>query len=264
MLHIIGYIFSLFIGLALGMVGGGGTLLSIPILKYLFDIHDNQLLTSYSLFIVGITSFFGVVRNAQMGNIHWKTALSFAIPSVISLLAVRYWILPATPDILLQTELGTLYKDLFFICVFAVLMIVVAVSMLRKNDTTTPKTPITPNLPKMIIMGFVVGFMTGFLGAGGGFVIIPALYFFAGLNMKEALGTSLLIITINTLIGFAGDVVRGISFDYFLLTKITILAIGGMWIGTIWAKKINADKLKPIFGWFVLLMGIYILIKELF
>lgn len=256
-----GYFASILIGITLGLIGGGGSILTVPILVYLFQI-DPENATSYSLFIVGITALAGSYRHFKLGNLQVKSALFFAIPSVFSLLFVRKLVLPNIPEILFSIHQLEVTKDLLIMIVFAILMIAASISMIRKSKGDQIKS--THNIPRLVFIGFLVGFVTGFLGAGGGFLIIPALLFFANLPMKKAVGTSLLIICINSIIGFTGDLINGISINYQLLLTITAIAIVGMLIGTQLSKKIDGSKLKPAFGWFVLVMGIYIISKELF
>lgn len=256
-----GYFASILIGITLGLIGGGGSILTVPILVYLFQI-DPENATSYSLFIVGITALVGSYRHFKLGNLQVKSALFFAIPSVFSLLFVRKLVLPNIPEILFSSHQLELTKDLLIMIVFAILMIAASISMIRKSKGDQIKA--TLNIPRLVFIGFLVGFVTGFLGAGGGFLIIPALLFFANLPMKQAVGTSLLIICINSIIGFTGDLINGISINYQLLLTITAIANVGMLIGTQLSKKIDGSKLKPAFGWFVLVMGIYIISKELF
>lgn len=257
----LGYFISIIIGLSLGLIGGGGSILAVPILVYLFHINPEQA-TSYSLFIVGITAMVGSYSHYKLGNLKIKAALVFALPSVLSLLFVRDVILPRIPSIVFTVNSFEVSKNLMIMIVFAFLMIAASISMIRRS---TPKEiVIRDGSIRIAAIGLLVGFITGFLGAGGGFLIIPALLFFANLPMKQAIGTSLLIIFINSFIGFGGDVFKGISIDYKLLFTISIIAIIGMFIGTYLSKKIDGAKLKPAFGWFVLVMGIYIIIKELF
>jgi len=258
-MEILGYIASIFIGIVLGLIGAGGSIMTVPIMVYLFKINP-ELATVYSLFIVGITALFGAIRYYRQGNIELKTALAFTLPSIITLLSIRKFLMPIIPKELFPLGNFLVSKDLLIMLVFAVLMILASISMIKSSgkESKTEK----PSLAKLILLGLMVGVITGILGAGGGFMIIPALVIFGGLEMKTAVGTSLLIISINTLIGFAGDMINGISIDIKLLTLVTIFAILGMFLGTQLAKKIPGDKLKPIFGWFVLLMGIYIIIKE--
>lgn len=257
----LGYFVSIIIGLSLGLIGGGGSILAVPILVYLFHINPEQA-TSYSLFIVGITAMIGSYSHYKLGNLKIKAALVFAIPSVLSLLFVRDIILPRIPSIVFTVNSFEVSKNLMIMIVFAFLMIATSISMIK---TSTPKEIVKRDGSiRIAVIGLLVGFITGFLGAGGGFLIIPALLFFANLPMKQAIGTSLLIIFINSLIGFGGDVLKGNEINYELLLTISAIALIGMFIGTYLSRKIDGAKLKPAFGWFVLVMGIYIIIKEFF
>ncbi len=256
-----GYLASILIGITLGLIGGGGSILTVPILVYLFQI-DPENATSYSLFIVGVTAMFGSYRHYQLGNLQIKSALYFAIPSVLSLLLVRKLVLPNIPESLFSIGQLEITKNLLIMFVFGILMVAASLSMIRKSKGDQME--VSLNIPRLAFIGLLVGFVTGFLGAGGGFLLIPALLFFANLPMKQAVGTSLFIIFINSLIGFTGDLINGITINYQLLFTVTGIAIVGMLIGTQLSKKIDGAKLKPAFGWFVLVMGLYIITKELF
>ena len=256
-----GYLASIIIGLSLGLIGGGGSILTIPILVYLFKI-DPELATTYSLFIVGITSFLGCISHYKMGNLQLKSALYFAIPSVFSILIIREVIFPQIATTLFTIATYQVSKNDLIMIVFSILMMTAAIAMIRKSKPIPDS--LKTNYVQLGFIGFFVGIVTGFLGAGGGFLIIPALLFFANLPMKQAVGTSLLIIFINSSIGFAGDLYIGTVIDYQLLVVIAAMAFVGMLIGIQISKKINGAQLKPIFGWFVLVMGIYIITRELF
>lgn len=257
----LGYFASIFIGVSLGLIGGGGSILTIPILVYLFKINPENA-TSYSLFIVGITAGIGSYKHYLLGNLKLKSALYFTFPSILSLLFVRKIILPNIPNHLFFINDLEITKNSLIMFVFAILMVFSSISMIKKTDSY--KIVKETNFLQLSIIGVIVGFVTGFLGAGGGFLIIPALIFFAGLEMKQAIGTSLFIIFINSIIGFGGDIINGIQLDYKLLFIISSIAVFGMFIGTYFSKKIESSKLKPAFGWFVLVMGIYIISKEFF
>ncbi len=257
----LGYFASIIIGLSLGLIGGGGSILTIPILVYLFKV-DPELATSYSLFIVGLTALSGGYSHYKLGNLNLKSALYFAVPSIVSILIIREVIFPQIASTLFTIASHAVSKDLLIMIVFAVLMISAALSMIKKQKTKIVQSK--TNYLQLAIIGFLVGIVTGFLGAGGGFLIIPALLFFANLPMKQAVGTSLLIIFINSAIGFAGDLYIGTPIDYEFLLIISGMAFIGMLIGIQFSKKIDGDKLKPVFGWFVLVMGIYIITKEVF
>lgn len=261
MMEYLGYFASIIIGLSLGLIGGGGSILTIPILVYLFAI-DPETATSYSLFIVGITSLFGCISHYKMGNLKIKSALYFAVPSVFSILIIREVIFPKIAATLFSIASYQVSKNFLIMIVFSVLMIAAAIAMIRK--TKTIPTPTKTNYTQLGIIGFLIGIVTGFLGAGGGFLIIPSLLFFAKLPMKQAIGTSLLIIFINSSIGFGGDLYIGTPINYLFLITISGMAFIGMLIGLHVSKKIDGARLKPIFGWFVLVMGLFIITKEFF
>ena len=256
-----GYLASIIIGLSLGLIGGGGSILTIPILVYLFKI-DPKLSTTYSLFIVGITALSGCFSHYKMGNLKTKSALYFAIPSVFSILIIREVIFLKIPEVLFRIHNFIITKNFLIMIIFAVLMMVASFSMIRKTNSQINGKGV--NYLQLALIGAALGIVTGFLGAGGGFLIIPALLFFANLPMKQAIGTSLLIIFINSSIGFMGDLYIGTPIDYSFLLGISSIAFLGMLIGTQLSKRINGSKLKPLFGWFILVMGIYIIIKEIF
>ena len=257
----IGYLASIIIGLSLGLIGGGGSILAVPILVYLFKINPEQA-TTYSLFIVGFTSMIGSISHYKLGNLIMKSAVIFAVPSILSLLFIRKLILPLLPSTIATIGSFDITKDLLIMVVFAFLMIATSFSMIKKTKAVSDT--IEVNFPMLAAIGLLVGLIIGFLGAGGGFLIIPALLFFGNLPMKQAVGTSLFIIFINSMIGFAGDLIGGVQVDYEFLALISIMAVAGLLIGTTLSKKIDGSKLKPAFGWFVLVMGIYIIAKELF
>ena len=259
--EVIGYLLAVVIGISLGLIGGGGSILTVPILVYLFAIKP-QVATSYSLFIVGISSLIGSYKHYKLGNLNLRSAVVFGVPSIASLLLVRKFVLPNIPNHLFSFQNFELTKNTLIMIFFAALMIAASTSMIKEQNLK--KVLSNPTQNKLILLGFLVGIVTGFLGAGGGFLIIPALIFFAGLEMKQAVGTSLLIIGVNALIGFTGDLVNDVQINFQLLVCLATLATLGIFIGTYLSKKINGNKLKPAFGWFVLVMGIYIIAKEIF
>ncbi|MEM8522021.1 sulfite exporter TauE/SafE family protein [Flavobacterium sp. PL12] len=260
----VGYFASILIGVALGLIGGGGSILTLPVLVYLFAIEP-VVATAYSLFIVGLTSAVGSANYFKKGLVNIKTAIVFGIPSIISVFLTRALLVPAIPDIIFSSGNFTFTKDLFLMLFFALIMIFASYSMIKKDKI---KLEIEPeiqkfNYPIILIEGAIVGVVTGLVGAGGGFLIIPALVILSKLPMKEAIGTSLAIIAAKSLIGFFGESSESAINWQFLFT-ISAFAIVGIFIGTALSKKIDGNKLKPAFGWFVLVMGIYIITKELF
>ena len=260
-MEIIGYLASILIGISLGLIGGGGSILTIPILVYIFHVNP-RLATTYSLFIVGFTAAIGSIKHYQLGNLKFQSAIPFAIPSLVSIIVVRKFLMPIIPEIIFSIGSFSITKDIFIMLIFSVLMMMASYSMIKSKQEIVDESK--TNTMKVAFMGSLVGVVTGFLGAGGGFLIIPALIFFTGLTMKEAVGTSLLIIAFNSLFGFLGDVINGVNIDFFFLLSIAFFALIGIFIGTFLSKKIDGSKLKPAFGWFVLVMGIYIIIKEIY
>ena len=260
----IGYFASILIGVALGLIGGGGSILTVPVLVYLFAVEP-VIATAYSLFIVGLTSAVGSFGYFKKGLVNIKTAIVFGIPSIVAVFTTRALIVPAIPKEIFSIGNFTLTKDLFLMLLFAVIMIIASYSMIKKEKTKASEESQEQkfNYPLILIEGALVGIITGLVGAGGGFLIIPALVILSKLPMKEAVGTSLVIIAAKSLIGFFGEGGESII-DWQFLFTISAFAIIGIFIGTSLSKKIDGTKLKPAFGWFVLVMGIYIITKELF
>ena len=264
-MEIIGYIASIFIGISLGLIGGGGSILTVPVLVYLFGIGA-EMSTAYSLFIVGSTALVGGVRNASLGNVNYKTAVVFTIPAFIAVYATRAYLVPAIPDEIMTVGTYVLTKDIAIMVFFALVMLAASVSMIRNKREEEEDEDATPqfNIPAILLEGTLVGVLTGIVGAGGGFLIIPALVLFAKLPMKKAVGTSLLIIAAKSLIGFIGDVQRyGDQIDWTLLLTVTAIAVFGIFVGIYLNNFIDGKKLKKGFGFFVLLMAVYIIGKQL-
>ena len=261
MTEIFGYLASIGIGIILGLLGGGGSILSIPILVYLFHV-DAVMASAYSLFIVGITSLIGAIPKYKDHVVNVQTGIVFGIPSIASIFITRKWIVPSIPDVVFQLGDFLVTKRLLILGLFSTLMIITSVSMLRGRKEV-PSDDREWRIPLLVLEGLLIGFITGLVGAGGGFLIIPALVWLTGLPFKTAVGTSLFIISINSLLGFVGDWMN-YDMDWDFLLLICGLAGGGILIGNKLQKKVSSVKLKKMFGWFVLTMGIWILYKELF
>jgi uncharacterized protein len=263
-MHIAGYFASLLIGISLGLIGGGGSILTVPVMVYLFGLQP-LVATCYSLFIVGSTSLVGALNNIRKGLVNIKAALLFGAASIITVFVTRKFIVPAIPDELFTVAGITVTKSLFIMVLFALLMLAAAISMIRSKSAENEEQEAgkTIHIPELFAFGLGIGLLTGLLGAGGGFLLIPALVFLLRLPMKKAIGTSLMIIALNSLLGFTGDLGH-ILIDWTFLFKITSIAIAGIFIGGGIGKKLPASKLKKGFGWFVLLMAIYILVNEIF
>lgn len=260
-MFIFGYVAAALIGISLGLIGGGGSILTVPVLVYLFDINP-VIASAYSLFIVGSTSLVGATGKVRQGLVSLKAVLYFGIPSLIAVFSTRKWIVPALPDIFFTAGSFTLTKDLFTLLFFSVLMILASISMIRNKMPEAEQTDITIQPTRIALQGIMTGLVTGMVGAGGGFLIVPALILLLKLPVKKAMGSSLMIIAVNSLIGFTGDL-SNIEIDWGLVLSIAAVAIAGIFAGNYFAKKASATSLKKGFGWFVLVMGLYIVIKEL-
>lgn len=261
MIEIFGYVGALLIGIVLGLIGGGGSILTVPIFVYLFAANPVTA-TAYSLFVVGVSALVGAFQNFKKKLVDFKTAFVFATPAFIAVYSTRKFIVPAIPDTLFHIGEFTITKNIGIMMFFALIMLLASFSMLRnKREEPKEETSITYNYPLIIVEGFVIGILTGLVGAGGGFLIIPALVLLAKLPMKKAVATSLLIIAIKSLIGFIGDV-ENLAIDWNFLLVFTLLSVLGIFVG-IWLNQfIQGKKLKKAFGWFVLFMAVYILAKE--
>lgn len=262
-MEIIAYIASVFIGISLGMIGGGGSILTVPVLVYLFGISP-LMSTSYSLFIVGSTSLVGACSNYREGAVKIRTALLFGSTSITTVFLTRKFLIPLVPHDLFSIGAFRVTEPLLTMMLFAVLMLAASVGMIKSKERKPGcmECDLKGNVIRMLLSGVGIGLTTGFLGAGGGFLLIPTLVLVLGMPMKEAVGTSLLIIALNSLIGFAGDLGH-LIIDWVFLFKITGIAVAGILIGSVLAKRVNAGYLKKGFGWFVLAMGIYIISTEL-
>ncbi|MBL7911458.1 MAG: sulfite exporter TauE/SafE family protein [Bacteroidia bacterium] len=261
-----GFIAFLCIGLILGLIGGGGSILGVPVLVYLM-CYSADIATSYSLFIVGLTSLIGAFSYLRKGEISAEAIAQFAIASMITVFCVRKFVMPSIPEEfkLLGLEIS---KHAFIMVIFAILILFSSYSMIKKRKPNTinqvkwdefAKSPM--GIPFVILLGVCVGFITGFVGAGGGFIIVPVLIFFLRLKFKKAIGTSLCIIAVNSLVGFTGNIGQQ-HIDWIFLLSISATCIAGILLGSLLSNKVSAKRLKPSFGWFTLTVGIFVLIKE--
>ncbi len=263
-MEIVGYFASILIGISLGLIGGGGSILTVPVLVYLFSV-DAVFATVYSLFIVGITSIVGSLSYFKKGLVAVKTALTFGLPSIASVYFTRSYLVPSIPSEIISVGSYILTKNILLMLIFATLMLFASLSMIRKKKLAEVDEEInmSSNYPIVILQGILVGSITGLVGAGGGFLIIPALVNLLKLPMKKAVGTSLVIISINSIMGFLFSI-HQLNIQWKLIIGIASIAIIGILIGSFLSTKIDGKKLKPLFGWFVLVMGTYIILKEIF
>ncbi|WP_244919652.1 sulfite exporter TauE/SafE family protein [Porphyromonas cangingivalis] len=264
-MYIAGYLASILIGLSLGLVGGGGSILTVPVLVYLFGI-DPVLGTAYSLFIVGVTGIIGSISYSRHSLVDVRTAVIFGLPSIVAVFLTRAYLVPAIPQEVLRLGDFVIDKSMLLMLLFAILMLVASVSMIRPSTQSHKPPQSAPTHRKypyalILIEGLVVGSLTGLVGAGGGFLIIPALVVLGRLPMKQAIGTSLVIISAKSLLGFLGE--EGLtSLDWGFLLSVTAFATLGIFFGMKLSHRIDGARLKPAFGWFVFVMGIYIILKE--
>lgn len=243
LIQILGYLGAFIVGLVLGLIGGGGSILTVPILVYLIGINPVTA-TAYSLFVVGTTSLFGAYQNFKKKMVDFKTAIIFAIPAFIAVYLTRKYLIPALPETMFTIADFVVTKNIFIMASFAIIMLLASISMIKTNKRIINENqPITYNIPLIIIEGIAVGVLTGIVGAGGGFLIIPALVLLAKLPMKMAVGTSLLIISAKSLIGFLGDI-QNIDIDWTFLLTFTLISIIGIFVGVFLTKFISGEKLK--------------------
>ncbi len=261
---VLGFILAALVGISLGLIGSGGSILTVPILVYIMGVEP-VLATAYSLFIVGSTALVGGIQSAVQKKVDFKTVVIFGAPSIAAVYATRKWIVPMIPEHIHSIGNMDITKNVALMLLFAIVMIMASVSMIRpsKQKEESEDKPMRYNYPMILLEGTVVGILTGLVGAGGGFLIIPALVLLARMPMKLAVGSSLFIIAAKSLIGFIGDMQGNATLDWKLLAMFTASAVIGIFIGIFLSTKIAGSKLKTGFGWFVLVMGIYIILKEI-
>jgi len=259
--ELLGYFGALIIGLVVGLFGGGGSILAVPIFVYLF--HLNPILaTSYSLFVVGFSAAAGTIINIKKKLIDYRIAIIFSFPALFSVFVVRRYLISSLPEVILDT--GSIYitTKMALMLLFSIVILLSSFSMLKKNKAVIAQKLNNINYSLLLITGSVVGVLTGLVGAGGGFIIVPALVFFAGLKIKQAVATSLVIITCNALFGFLSDITQ-VNIDWFFLTSITLISVLGIVLGSYLSNFINDMSLKKNFARFILLIALMIICNEL-
>lgn len=245
-LFVIGLILSAVIGLSLGLIGGGGSILTVPILVYLLGVGPHEAV-GMSLAVVGATSILGSYMHWRRDNVDISTGLLFGVAGIVGAL--------------LGSPLTKLVSPEVLLLIFGLLMLVVAVSMIWRRNHKISETTHKPHPVQGIIAGLGVGVLTGFLGVGGGFLIVPALVFFGGLNMKKAIGTSLFVIFLNCAAGLVGHMSQNI-FDWGLTGIVMTLAVAGAIVGTILSQRIAAQRLQSMFAVLVLGVAAFLVVKN--
>ncbi len=264
LLNIAGYLLAVVIGATLGLIGGGGSILTVPVLVYVVGVPPLTA-TAYSLFVVGLSALIGAGGYLRRGDVRVDVAVGFGVPAVISVFLTRLYLVPALPATLFRVGDITVTRDTGIMVLFALLMVLASVSMIRRDPpgqhVHAPRSTGT-FLLAVVAEGVVVGVLTGLVGAGGGFLIVPALVVLARLPMKTAVGTSLVIIAGKSLIGFLGDVESSAAVDWRFLLAFAAMTAVGILIGMAASRRVSAARLKPAFGWFVLIAGAAIMIRE--
>lgn len=258
------YILAILIGVTLGLIGSGGSILTVPILVYLLKIEP-ELATGYSLFIVGISALVGWLFKGRKGLVDYKMVFIFGIPSIFMILFTRSFIMPVIPEVIFSVGDFELSKGMFLMLLFAVIMFYASISMIKpvKGKISDEEAPAKYSFGNIFVKGLFLGLVTGMVGAGGGFLIVPTLVLFAGMPMHKAVATSLALVSFNALIGFLGYInVDANPVDWMLLMYFSLAAIVGIFIGDYLAKYISGIRLKRGFGFFVLSMAIFILLIE--
>lgn len=261
MLALFGWVATFAVGFVLGLLGGGGSILIVPVLVYLFMFSAEQS-TGLSLLVVGLSTLIGLFVSGAFKDVRFKTALIFAVPSSAGAFIARKVLLPATPE-----HVGALTRSTFLLVLFAALMLVVAYRMIRPAKNSGSETEPTSEhsmteLTKTGFAGLLVGITAGYLGAGGGFLIVPVLNQSLGLPMPLAIPTSLAIIAAQSLFGFTGAM-GNTPVDWPFSIGLTAVAVAGLIVGTRFKSRVDPAKLRPAFGYFVLVTGLFILVQEL-
>ena len=259
-IQILGYVGALIVGLVLGLIGGGGSILTVPLLVYLLG-YNPVVATAYSLFVVGTSSMVGTYQKHKKGLVDFKIGIVFSFPSFVAVYLSRRYLVPAIPETLFSIGDFELSKGMGIMIFFAIIMFLASISMIRKgkDENLIAK---SQSYYKTFVQGLIIGTITGIVGAGGGFLYVPALVLWANIPMKKAVGTSLIIIMINSLIGFMGDV-QTLDIEWGFLLIFSLISILGIILGVFLSKFISGPKLKKSFGFFILIMAIYIIYKEL-
>ena len=250
-----------FVGVLLGVFGGGGSLLILPLLVYLVGLSPVEA-TSYSLLIVGVAALIGAVDFLRKGLVNFSSVLGFGFPSIVGVFLTRTVLMHQIPDQLIDSESFSLSKNTLVMGVFCIMVLGSSYSMIRKRPERDETSEHRQRLGITILAGFIVGLLTGFVGAGGGFLIVPALMFLLHLPVREAVATSLFVIALKSVLGFLGDTFMLDDIEWWLLLKLTVAAVIGILLGVRLNRRIPAEKLKTSFGWVVLLMGGLILVRE--
>lgn len=257
---IFGLVLALFIGITLGLVGSGGSILTVPVFVYALGVDPN-IATTYSLLAIAVSSSIGSIRNFALKRVKMNELVLFGVPSVITVYLTRQFLLPLVPD---EFNIGNwvIHQNTVLMLIFAVLMFISGYRMIKAAQLL--EFDATRKYPRyvMILQGAMLGFITGGVGAGGGFLIIPALVNFYGMPIMYAVATSLAIISFNSFFGLAGDLEKLHLFDWSILVPYTLILIVGMFTGFYVNKYFRGEQLKKGLGYLILAIGCFILVQE--
>lgn len=259
-MEVIGIIGILIMGIVIGLMGSGGSIITLPLLVYALGMPP-LLATTYSLIIVGITSSFGAISYIVKKEYDLKIALLFAIPSLVLVFLTRSYLIPIIPDTINWGTHIDISKNNLIMLLFGIFMVAAFYSMISSKLQTSKQVDSNKHLGFIPMEGGLVGFVTGITGAGGGFLIIPSLVVVNKTPMKTAVGTSLIIISINSIFGFISDI-NSLYIDWLQIIGYSAFSIIGVVIGSRFNHLIAPQKLKTLFSWFILFMGIAIIYKE--
>ena len=259
---ILGLVLAVFVGVTLGLVGSGGSIMTVPILVYIMGVNP-VLATTYSLFTIGLTSLIGSIKGIIHKDVDFQKILLFGIPSMITVFIARQYLLPLVPD---TFEVGNyvIHQDKLLMLLFALVMMLSAYGIISDHyRKKCDELCVDVTKFKIVLQGVIVGLVTGAVGAGGGFLIIPALVNFFKLSMKKAVSTSLLLIAMNSILGLLGDLEKINNIDWNLLLPYTSLTVLGIFIGFVLSNRIDGGHLKLAFGYMIALVSIFVAINVL-
>lgn len=254
---IIGSILFFLIGATLSLLGGGGSILTVPVLVYVFGVPP-YLATSYSMFLVGTSNWVAAIDSMRKKLVLYKQGFYFAIPGLMATYAIRKFVLPVIPVDLIDTAHLLITKDNAIMLFFAFIMFLAAIKSLKGKNAPGDTLPDSYNYKVIMLQGLGVGMVTGLVGAGGGFLIIPALVFTNKVPMKNAVATSLMIIGITTTLGFLGDFNPAIQINWGFLLRNTAIAVMGVLVANRYKDRFSNKFLRLAFGYLILILSIFI------
>jgi uncharacterized membrane protein YfcA len=258
--HILGYLGALLTGLVLGLLGGGGAAVSIPILVYAFGVPAS-VATGYSLLIVAFTALLGTVQNIRLKLVRYSALIKCGLPALISIYIMRRFLIHSIPNVFFTVHGFVMTKNSFILLLLAFFMVLVARNMIVAAKPKTDEPEPAPYL-LILIQSILIGLFTGLVGAGGGFLLIPLILSAEPMEFRNATATSLTLVTLNSFIGFLGDMQSNSQMDLTFLLAFMGCSIVGVLTGITIATRIDNKKLRLVFGYTMMVIAIYIIIRE--